>query len=116
MIKYNIELKGKHVPGANNIICDRISLLIYITECFSSAGKHEFKENSNSQQLTSTKLPSLIERDIKCAVAASTYRNYEKHWSGFKTFCSETCNKHISGVREKHAVLYVAYSRHVKKS
>ena len=25
MVKHNIDLKGKHVPGANNIICDRIS-------------------------------------------------------------------------------------------
>ena len=53
--------------------------------------------------------------DIKCAVAASTYRNYEKHWSGFKSFCSEMCYKHISCVREKHAVPYVAYWRHVRK-
>ena len=37
MVKYNIDLKGKHVPGANNIICDRISR-------FSSAGEHDAKK------------------------------------------------------------------------
>ena len=36
MVKYNIELKGKHVPGANNIICDRISRLQSVSHLLGS--------------------------------------------------------------------------------